>query len=558
MRFDRGTRVAHFEIVAPIGAGGMGEVYRARDLRLNRDVALKVLPESYSTDADRLRRFEQEARAAAALNHPAILAVYDIGVHGDAPYIVSELLEGRTLRHRLNEGPLRNAAEVAIAIASGLAAAHAKGIVHRDLKPENIFLTTDGRVKILDFGLAKLIAVTPETGDTATALADTQPGMMLGTLGYMAPEQVRGQPIDHRADIFAFGAILYEMLSGRRAFQGATTADTLAAILGSDPVLSIGDDRQVGPGMTRIVARCLEKNQGSRFQSASDLAFALEAISTQSATVTTPLAPAARTARTGLLWTFVGLAIGIAVGATATSWWRRAAPPTVGRYTILPAAGTQITDRTAATMGGVPARRLALSPDGQRVAFTAAGADRVIWLWVRRLDSLAAQRLEGTEGAVYPFWSPDSRYLAFFSEDGKHRSKLMTIDAGGGTPTMVCELEGTNSTGGTWSQEGVILFGEFNSPVREIRRVPAVGGVPRLVTAIEPSTGETRHYSPYFLPDGRHFLYLAVGVKGGYSFEPNGLYVASIDSGDRKKLMDGGSTAKYANGHVLFVRGSTL
>jgi serine/threonine protein kinase len=418
--------VGHFEIAASIGAGGMGEVYRARDPRLNRDVAIKVLPESFSRDADRLLRFTQEAQAAAALNHPNILAVYDVGSHDNAPYIVSELLDGATLRDQLKKGPIRKAVEIAVGIASGLAAAHAKGIVHRDLKPENIFLTTDGRVKILDFGLAKLLGPATNAGEVETRLGETQPGAVLGTLGYMAPEQVRAQPADHRADIFAFGATLYEMLSGQRAFRGTTSADTLAAVLNSDPPALTAGDRGVAPGLARIVGRCLEKSPESRFQSASDLVFALEALSQDSGTPVASNTASRRHRGTWLPWSIAALGLAAALIVATLSFTRRAADDIAPlKSTLLPPPGTEITDRT----GGVPARRLALSPDGRRIAFTAAGWDGVIWLWVRRLDSLAAERIEGSEGAVYPFWSPDSRSLGFFSEDGTRRSKLMTLES---------------------------------------------------------------------------------------------------------------------------------
>jgi serine/threonine protein kinase len=273
----------------------MGEVYRARDTRLQRDVAVKVLPKGFSSDPERLSRFEQEARAAAALNHPNILAVYDIGTDAGSPYIVSELLEGESLRDRLAHGalPVRKAIEYAVQIAHGLAAAHDKGIVHRDLKPENIFVVRDGRVKILDFGLAKLTEVQPALSGASmvtTGARDTLPGMVLGTLGYMAPEQVRGLPADHRADIFAFGAVLYEMVSGKRAFQGSTTADTMSAILNADPPDLSETNRPISSGIDRFVRHCLEKNREERFQSARDLAFGLESLSSGSSTSGTPVA----------------------------------------------------------------------------------------------------------------------------------------------------------------------------------------------------------------------------------------------------------------------------
>jgi eukaryotic-like serine/threonine-protein kinase len=291
MSLGPGTRLGPYEIVALLGAGGMGEVYRARDSRLGRDVAVKVLPASFSTDPDRLARFEQEARAAAALNHPGILAVFDIGSHDRSPYIVSELLEGDTLRERVSGLSVRKAIDYAIQIAQALAAAHDKGIVHRDLKPENIFITDQGRAKILDFGLAKLthedssltrISVLPTSPGALGAHPNTIAGVVLGTVGYMAPEQCRGLAADHRSDIFAFGAILYEMLAGQRAFRGDTMADAMTAILKDDPQDLPAAERHIPPALERITERCLEKDPAARFQSTRDLAFALEGLSSQS------------------------------------------------------------------------------------------------------------------------------------------------------------------------------------------------------------------------------------------------------------------------------------
>src|SRR6266508_1652278 len=297
MTLSSGARLGPYEILAPLGAGGMGEVWRAKDPRLGREVAIKVLPASFSQDADRLRRFEQEARAAGVLNHPNIAAVYDTGTHEGAPFVVSELLEGETLRDRLAGGalPQRKTIDYALQVAHGLAAAHEKGIVHRDLKPENLFVTKDGRVKILDFGLAKLVHP-EERGpltEIPTATARTEPGVVLGTLGYMSPEQVRGQPADVRSDIFAFGAIIYEMLSGQRAFSGASAADTMSAILMKEPPELSLTNRAISPGLDRIVRHCLEKNSEQRFHSAHDLAFDLEALSHASTPVLAPAGPGA-------------------------------------------------------------------------------------------------------------------------------------------------------------------------------------------------------------------------------------------------------------------------
>src|SRR5277367_4311821 len=320
MSLTTGSRLGPYEITAAIGAGGMGEVYRARDTQLGRDVAIKVLPSFLSADPDRLRRFEQEARAAAALNHPNILVVFQLGTHDGVPYLVSELLEGSTLREPLQRGalPIRKAIDYGVQIASGLAAAHEKGIVHRDLKPENVFVTKDGRVKILDFGLARLLPQRGEVEVNAPTISDlTDPGTVMGTVGYMSPEQVRGKPADHRADIFAFGAMLYEMLTGKRAFQKPTSAETMTAILNEEPPAVSQLVPLAPPAMQRIVHRCLEKSPEQRFQSASDLAFALEALSESGVSGTTPSpAPIQRKTQKPLLWS-AGLVALLALAACA-------------------------------------------------------------------------------------------------------------------------------------------------------------------------------------------------------------------------------------------------
>src|SRR5271157_6048249 len=331
MNLTSGTKLGPYEIVSLLGAGGMGEVYRARDSRLRRDVAIKVLPQALSLDADRMRRFEQEALATAALNHPNILAVFDIGTSDGSPYVVSELLEGETLRERLRSGSIavRKALDCALQIAHGLAAAHEKGIIHRDLKPDNLFVTKDGRVKILDFGLAKLTQVEPGTSTSmATATHGTEAGLVMGTAGYMSPEQVRGMTLDPRSDIFSFGAILYEMLSGKRAFHGDTPADTMSAILKEEPPELSETNRNVSPALERIVQHCLEKNPESRFHSASDIAFDLEHLSGLSgsaarvATTGSGMGSGLRKVRPGRsLW--LALAAGLVVAAVlyGLGWW---------------------------------------------------------------------------------------------------------------------------------------------------------------------------------------------------------------------------------------------
>ena len=326
MTLTAGSRLGPYEILSAIGAGGMGEVYRARDPRLRRDVAIKVLPVAFSTDVDRLHRFEQEARAAAALNHPNILAVFDIGREANAPFIVSELLEGATLRDRpAGPVPVRKAVAYAVAIARGLAAAHEKGITHRDLKPENLFITTDDRVKILDFGLAKLTS-DPSAANALETVTQTEPGAVLGTVGYMSPEQVRGLAVDHRADLFALGVVLYELVSGQRAFRRDTAAETMTAILNEPPPDLRATERPMPPALARIIERCLEKSPAARFQTASDLAFALEALSdasgSASAVGAADAAGAARVDRLGR----GGAAAGDAGGTRVPAGWRATAP----------------------------------------------------------------------------------------------------------------------------------------------------------------------------------------------------------------------------------------
>lgn len=568
MTLTAGAKLGPYEIQSAVGAGGMGEVYRARDPRLGRDVAVKVLPTAFSADPDRLRRFEQEARAAAALNHPHILAVYDIGTHEGAPYIVSELLEGETLRDRLASAsglqasgsepqasdsglqaiglPIRKVADYAVQIARGLAAAHDKNIVHRDLKPENVFVTTDGHVKILDFGLAKLTetdAALAGASRLPTRPAETQPGMVLGTMGYMAPEQVRGQTADHRSDIFAFGAILYEMLSGQRAFRGATTADTISAILDKDPPDLPVVERRIPPALARVVDRCLEKSPAARFQSTHDLAFALDGLSGVSVSseigAVAGALPAPKTkSRERLAWTAAGVLAVVATAAVVLSLLRPSAEldAKTTRFTV--SAPPEVTMNVTASV----TVSVAVSPSGRQIAFVAAprtGGPPL--LWVRPLDALESRSLAGTEGAVFPFWSPDSRFIGFFAQ-----GKLKKIDLSGGGPQILCDAP--FGVGGTWSSDGTIVFAPSVSS--GLFRVSAAGGQPAAVTTLDAGQ-EATHRWPAFLPDGRHFLYVA---------QPNTtIYVGSLDSPERTRVLAADSKALYApSGHLLFVRLNTL
>src|SRR5438309_3845547 len=391
MTIAAGTKLGRYEIRSKIGAGGMGEVYRARDEKLNRNVAIKVLPAALSQDGERLRRFEQEAQAAGALNHPNILAVYDVGTHDDAPYIVSELLEGEELRQQLNYGslPQRKALDYAQQIAQGLAAAHERGITHRDLKPKNLFVTTDGRVKILDFGLAKL---RPQRSKGVSSEIDTRkqitdPGTVMGTVGYMSPEQVRGHEADHRSDIFSFGAILYEMLSGKRAFRGDSMAETMSAILREDPPDLSETNKTVWPALERVVRHCLEKNPAERFHSARDLAFAIESLSgaptssgqtmtdVTTATERGELAAMSRLfANARLAW--IVTAVFLVALALALSYSRQPSPESqITRFSIPLPKGTNT--------GGESAPVISLSPDGHRLVFSAEDAAGKRQLWLR-------------------------------------------------------------------------------------------------------------------------------------------------------------------------------
>jgi len=475
MLLNAGDHLGPYQILAAIGAGSMGEVYRAKDPRLGRDVAIKVLPALTTVDPDRIRRFEQEARAAAGLSHPNILSVYDLGTHDGLPFIVTELVDGQTLREQLSAGPLsvRKAMDYTIQIAHGLDAAHQKGIVHRDLKPENLLITSGGRVKIVDFGLAKLIdeAGPSDLGGESTRTSITVPGTILGTVGYMAPEQIRGLQVDHRADLFALGAILYEMLAGVRAFRGATPADTMMAIL-KEPAPALPADRHVPAAIERVVDRCLEKDPAARFQSAGDLGFALEGLSASPESAHAVPAAPSRAWQSALGWAVAGaLALALAaVIAVVALRSRVPVPSEVYRSSILPPE--HVSFATTVT----PAGGLALSPNGRLLVFTATGAEGRNGLWVRPLDGLTAQPLSGTDRAFYPFWSPDSRSIAFFAD-----GKLKKIDIAGGSIATLCDTPKPSvlAAGGAWNRDGVILFAQATAP---LYRVPAVGGTPARAT----------------------------------------------------------------------------
>jgi serine/threonine protein kinase len=540
-----GTKLGRYEIRSTLGAGGMGEVYRARDTQLGRDVAIKVLPSAFAVDQDRLRRFEHEACAASALNHPNILVVHDIASDG-APYVVFELLEGETLRTRIGGTALgqRRALEYASQIARGLAAAHEKGIIHRDLKPDNIFITNDGRVKILDFGLAKLTEVDDESvqTDIPTRRVDTEPGVAMGTLGYISPEQLKGGVADQRSDIFSFGAVLYEMLSGRRAFQRESRAETMSAILKEDPPELSDTNKGVSTTLERLVNHCLEKNPESRFQSARDLVYALEAVSGSTGNLPTeaalPVRPARAKWRERIPWIVAGLLALLAAFAFLALYLRPAQKEEAHavRLTIPPPPRGVVST-------------LSVSPDGRRVVYGAPNAEGKQVLWVRSLDSITAQPLPGTDNPFFTtFWSPDSRSLAFVSSSD---NKLKRLDINGGAPQSLANAP--NGRGGTWNRDGVIVF----APAAEgpLSRVSSTGGPVTQVTELDQSRKEISHRYPWFLPDGRHFLFFARGA----TYEGNSICVGSLESKEFKRLINADSGAVYSPpGYVLYVREGTL
>jgi Tol biopolymer transport system component len=554
MAIGAGARFNHYEIIAQLGAGGMGEVYRGRDTRLDREVAIKVLPGNYANDEDRLRRFEQEARATSALNHPNILIVHDLGIHEGAPYIVAELLEGEELSELIKQGAIapRKAVDYARQVAEGLAAAHAKGVVHRDLKPENLFVTNDGRVKILDFGLAKL---RPQHSggidkDAPTQKRITDPGVIMGTVGYMSPEQVRGQETDHRSDIFAFGVILYEMLTGQRAFRGDSAIEVMNAILKEEPPEFLETKEQISPQLEMIVRRCLEKQPERRFQSALDLGFALEALSAPSSSrlqtlaalpaVTERMGAALGYSRERLIW--LAATVLLALTALVAAWAyfsRQPAEHAAMRFIITP-------PEKASDYG-----RAAISPDGRNLVFYAESEGKS-HLWLRPMGGFTAHPLSGTEGGSGYFWSPDSRSIGFFAE-----GKLKKIDVAGGTPQTLCNLP-SGARGGAWGREGVILI--LTGGV--IYRVPVTGGEPSPVIGGEPSLVAPDGARPHFLPDGQHFLYYAYAT----SSQETGIYLASLEEKKGRRLLAADYDGIYAgsgsgaagDGWLLFSRQGAL
>jgi Tol biopolymer transport system component len=525
-----GTRLGPYEITAPIGAGGMGEVYKATDTRLHRTVAVKVLPDHVASNPDLKRRFEREAEALAALSHPHICPVFDVGSQSEVDFLVMEYLEGETLEQRLKSGalPLDQALQIGIQIADALAAAHRAGIVHRDFKPGNIMLTKSG-AKLLDFGLAKTTSATVTA--SLSMLPTTPPGLthqgtILGTFQYMAPEQLEGEVADRRTDIFAFGAVFHEMVTGRLAFEGKSQASLISAILKDDPRPLSTLQPLVPPLLERIVAKSLAKDPDARWQSASDLRDELQ-WAMRAPSLST--APHVAGGRDRVAWTVAGVALVTAAIAVATAW-----------YISARSSGTVAPEmRLEVSMPGRFEDWLAISPDAR--ALVSGGLAEGKWqLWLRPLDSMTARPLAGTEGAVYPFWSPDSRSIAFFAD-----GKLKRMDVAGGPPQTLANAR--EPRGGTWGPDGTIIFAP--TLYGGLHRVSASGGETRQLTRLE--SGQRSHRFPSFLPDGFHFLYFDTA---------SGTYLGTLDETAPKRvspIVD--SAMLYAPPGVLFfVRERTL
>jgi len=529
-----GRELANYKIISLLGRGGMGEVYLAEDKRLHRKVALKLLPAQFTNDVERVRRFEREAKAASATNHPNILTIYEIGQAEGLHFIATEFVDGVTLRQSMRSDgiSIAESLSVAVQVASALSAAHEAGIIHRDIKPENVMVRRNGIVKVLDFGLAKLTEMNLSVMDSQAATlrrSSTDPGVVMGTPRYMSPEQVRGEKVDARSDIFSLGVMLYEMLAGRAPFAGATASDCMAAILKDDPSELTEVNSKITPQMGRLVRRCLEKQPERRFHSAHDLGYALETLSTSSgARLETAAALPAVTKNVGaspakkrerLAWIATALLLGT-LGFAGAYFTRQ--PMTndarMIKLSLLPPEKSSF-------------GQIAISPDGRLLAFTAATGGKV-QLWVRSLDSTDARPLAGTQGAIFPFWSPDSHFIGFFAD-----GRLKKIEFTGGPIQTLCEAPRV-VTGGVWSRAGEILFGQVRVG---LLRISATGGEVKQVTTLDRQRQETSHRYPTFLPDDHHFLYTnQSGQK-----EARGVYLGSLDGTVKRRLLDEVTVIKY-------------
>jgi Tol biopolymer transport system component len=558
MPLTPGTRLGVYELIGPLGAGGMGEVWRARDSRLQRDVAIKVLPEALATEPERLGRLMREAQALASLNHPNIAQIHGLEESGGVRALVMELVEGDDLSVLIARGamPVAEAMPIAKQIAEALEAAHEQGIIHRDLKPANVKVRRDGAVKVLDFGLAKVMDPLAsasggrpggELGLSPTLTAQaTRAGVILGTAAYMSPEQARGRAVDRRADVWAFGAVLYELLTGRLAFEGEDVSLTLANVLKQDVDWSALPP-DLAPGLRRLLRRCLEKDPRRRLASMADARLELDDTETAGGAPTGTLP-----ARRGVsIWLALGLAVaafGLAIATTTLGilYYRSASkePQVVRAFIQPPEKGS------FRFVGGGNLGPATLSPDGRMLAFSAQGGDGVQALYVRALDASTPRLLAGTTGAGMPFWSPDSRNIGFYAD-----GQLKRIAAAGGPAMTLCDV-GVIARGGTWNKDGVILFSP--GPNDPLHKISDGGGESAPVTQLDTAHGESSHRWPVFLPDGKHFLFFVRLGALGTSNENNGIQIGSLDGSPPRFLLRAQTNAAYASGYLLYLRDTTL
>jgi serine/threonine protein kinase/Tol biopolymer transport system component len=595
MSIEPGQSLAQYRVVDALGEGGMGEVWRAEDSKLGRAVALKVLPDEFARDPDRMARFEREAKVLASLNHPNIATLYGLETTlvipseaagriegspeagessssqrapgnsggpstsaspGDASaqddriavtFLAMELVEGEDLSERIKRGavPVDEAVAISLQIAEALEAAHEQGVVHRDLKPANIKVRPDGTVKVLDFGLAK--AWDADSADSGLSLSPTMTahataaGLILGTAAYMSPEQARGMSVDRRADIWSFGVVLWEMLTGRKLFEGHTMSDVLASVLKEAPDLQ-ALPADTPPHVHRLIGRCLDKDANRRLRDIGEARVALEGPGEEITAIDGAVEQHSTGQRRWFPWVSAGLATVAALVLAVLLIGREAPEEGVIRFETPPPEGGRF--HLAPDNPGP----VAVSPDGRMITYSGRTTDGVIQLWVRPLDEAAARPLAGTENAQYPFWSPDSRRIGFFA-----RGKLRVVEAVGGPPLALCDA--TDGKGGSWSRDGVIIFApNYNSPLHS---VVEAGGESTPITEFDVERKDNSHRHPRFLPDGQHFLYVARSASGAAD-EGQSIVISSLDGSQDRVLMRAPTAVEYASGHILFIRDRTL
>lgn len=549
-----GKTISQYKVLEKLGEGGMGVVYRAHDTKLDRDVALKFLPLELTQDPSARERFIHEAKAASALSHPNVCAIHDIQDHEDQMFIVMDFVDGQTLREKQASINFKQAIDIGIQVADGLAAAHEKGIVHRDIKPENIMIRRDGIAQIMDFGLAQL------RGNVSRL---TKEGSTVGTAGYMSPEQVQGQDTDHRSDIFSFGVLLYELLAGQLPFKGVHETALAYEIVNVDPAPMSSIKPEIDPHLDAIVLECLEKDPRERTQSIAQVSLDLKRYKRESSrqrasrvTAARPISKSSEGRTRGIaqpqlsfgspkLLGILAALFFVAMATFGVLYFKRPTTEirTISSYILSPEKLA-----FAKQSGDVGEGHLALSPDGSMLAFVAADSLGKTHLMVRALNAPNAKELPTTEGAYYPFWSPDNRHIGFFQA-----GKMKKIDVSGGPSVTICDA--SNGRGGSWNRDGVIIFSNASDPIYEI---PAAGGALTAVTKLDTSRSEMTHRWPHFLPDGKHFLYFSRSSTGGVEREEDALVVGSLHGKVNKRLMTAKGNVVYASGYLIYLRDKAL